>query len=1381
MRNLKALRFAHELRAEMTPCERRLWRALRGRRLAGWKFRRQADLGPFIIDFLCFDPPLVVEIDGRSHDTFDRARLDASRDAYCRWRGFTVLRFSNEDVRTNLAGVVEAIWIAGLALRGERPYESLIPTPPPAPTEAAPLLLPPQAGGEAITRRRRRRGTLGVSPPAERGEIKRGAVVTPAYAELISATNFSFLEGGSHADEMVLQAKALGIAALGVCDRNTLAGVVRAHAAAKKAGLKLLVGARIATDESAHGEQRWIKPRRVDAKPSALPFEVAVYPRDRAAYARLTRLLTLGRRRAPKGECALARADLIAHAQGQELILLPPEDWTDAAWRTGARELAAAAPEPDAVHLALVRRFDGRDGERLHALAVFAAELGVATVATADALYHHPDRRPLADVLACIRGKTTLDAAGFILARNAERHLKPAAEQARLFKGYEDAVARTAAVAARIGFSLDEIAFQYPDEVIGEGETAMETLVRLTWAGAATRYPEGVPDPVRSVLEHELKLIGELDYAPYFLTVHDLVRFARSQGILCQGRGSSANSAVCFCLAITSVDPAKLDLLFERFISAERGEPPDIDVDFEHDRREEVIQYVYEKYGRARAGLAATVISYRARSAIREVGKALGLTQDVLDALAKTVWGWSEDGVEEAHVREELGFDPEAPRLRLALALARELIGFPRHLSQHVGGFVITRDRLDDIVPVENAAMEDRTVVEWDKDDLEELRILKVDVLGLGMLTAIAHAFDMLGESYGVGRETAAFGFEEETPPAAFGDVAPAPLLVSPRCTGGETLTTSPPACGGSKRGARAPHRLDLADILQGDAAVYDMICKADTVGVFQIESRAQMSMLPRLRPRNFYDLVIEVAIVRPGPIQGDMVHPYLRRRDGIEQVSYPSKALEKVLGKTLGVPLFQEQAMKIAIVAAGFTPAEADRLRRAMATFKKTGIIHEFGARLVDGMVANGYERDFAERCFKQIEGFGEYGFPESHAASFASLVYVSAWLKHHYPDVFLAAILNAQPMGFYAPAQLVRDARSHGVDVRAPDVNLSDWDSVLEEKTLADVGDAGSAAAPLLLPPQAGGEVASVSPPVQRGEIKRGAATENLTHPRGNALAVRLGLRLIKGLNEAEAAKIVAARAAGGPFADPEDLLRRARIRRETLARLAEADAFRSAGQDRRAALWAAKAVAGPPTPLFAAAGEAGAEAPAALPAMPLCEHVAHDYQHLRLSLKAHPVSFFRERLTAERARTCADAMAARGGTRLAAAGLVLVRQRPGTAKGVVFVTLEDETGVANLVVWRKTFERYRKAIMGARLLRAWGKIQREGEVVHLVVEGVADQSARLAELADGEDCITDVSARVDEVRRLGRDPRDVGASKAREAAERAARIVYPSRDFH
>jgi error-prone DNA polymerase len=821
-----------------------------------------------------------------------------------------------------------------------------------------------------------------------------------------------------------------------------------------------------------------------------------------------------------------------------------------------------------------------------------------------------------------------------------------------------------------------------------------------------------VPDKVRSALAHELALIEQLDYAPYFLTVHDIVRFARSRDILCQGRGSAANSAVCYCLGVTAVDPAHHDLLFERFLSAARNEPPDIDVDFEHERREEVIQYIYGKYGRERAGLAATVICYRSRGAIREVGKALGLSLDTVSALSGTVWGWSREGVAEAQVRE-LGLDPARGRLALAIRLARELNGFPRHLSQHVGGFVMTRGRLDEVVPIENAAMENRTVIEWDKDDLNELGILKVDVLALGMLTCMAKGFALLRQHWG--------------------------------------------------------REVDLATVPQDDPAVYDMLCEADSLGVFQVESRAQMTMLPRLRPRKFYDLVVEVAIVRPGPIQGDMVHPYLRRRDGKEPVSFPSRELEAVLGKTMGVPLFQEQAMKIAIVAGGFSAQEADELRRAMATFRRNGTIHTFEKKLIDGMTARGYERAFAERCFSEIKGFGDYGFPESHAASFALLVYVSAWMKRHYPAAFACAILNSQPMGFYAPAQLVRDAQEHGVEVLPVDVNFSDWDCTLEPS----VSDFGITPTPTL--PHRGGGGApshrstSPSPIVGEGRgggeqprgVLRRRADWGGAGQKGGGYALRLGFRQIKGFSPEDAARLVAAR--GNFYADPLALWRRARIAPTALEVLAKADAFRSMALGRREALWAVKGLAPSPLPLFAAMGEEeqGEEPEVALPAMALGEQVSDDYTSLRLSLKAHPMALLREdvagsgHVPAERLGWMFD------GRRVKVVGLVLVRQRPGTASGVIFATLEDETGVANIVIWPRVFERFRRTVLTASLMGVEGKLQREGIVIHVVADRITDLSHLLRDLGerDGE---------------TGDDRRPTIPSLPRRDP------VYPSRDF-
>ena len=1018
------------------------------------------------------------------------------------------------------------------------------------------------------------------------------------YAELQVATSFSFLEGASHPDELALTAAALGLAAVGVTDRNSLAGVVQMHAAAKKAGIRPLIGCRLDLTDA---------------------DSLLAYPTDRAAYARLSRLLTLGKMRAPKGECFIARADVLAHAEGMLFLLLSPDRRDESflrelrAWRGG---LARGQ-----LYLAASHRYRGDDGRRLRWLAGLAEAEGVPLVATNDVLYHGAGRRALADVMTCIRHHTTIDEAGWRLSANAERHLKPAVEMVRLFRDHPDAVARSLEIAEACRFSLDELRYEYPDEV-AEGRDPQETLEILTWAGAAGKYPGGIPDPVRQTVERELALIAGQRYAPYFLTVHDIVRFARAQNILCQGRGSAANSVVCYCLGITSVDPTEVDLLFERFISAARGEPPDIDVDFEHERREEVIQYIYRKYGRARAGLTATVIRYRARSALREVGKAMGLSADLVARLTGTIWGWSSQGVDGERARS-LGLDPDDPRLRRTLELAQELVGFPRHLSQHVGGFVITRGPLSDLCPVANAAMEDRTTIEWDKDDIDALGILKVDVLALGMLTCIHRAFDLIEQVHG--------------------------------------------------------QRWTLDSLPKEDPAVYEMLCRADSLGVFQVESRAQMSMLPRLKPRTFYDLVIEVAIVRPGPIQGGMVHPYLRRRSKVEPVTYPMPALEPVLHKTLGVPLFQEQAMKVAMVGAGFTAEEADQLRRAMAAFRRTGQVRLFHDKFIAGMTANGCDPAFAERCFQQIEGFGEYGFPESHAASFARLVYVSAWIKRHHPAIFAAALLNSQPMGFYAPAQIVRDAREHGVTVLPPDVNLSGWDCAVEGSSV-----------------------------------------------------LRLGLRLIKGFTEAHADALVLSRAGG--YRDPYDLWRRARLPVAALEKLARADAFRSVGLDRRAALWAVRALGDTPLPLFARLDGPMAEEPEApLPAMALGEHVVMDYTSLSLSLKAHPLSLLRDGLPgitpAERlART-------RDGRRLTTAGLVLVRQRPGSAEGVVFITLEDETGVANLVVMPDAFETFRRPIMTARLMAATGRVQNHEGVVHLRVESLLDLTHRLSELT-GED---------------------------------------------
>ena len=1026
----------------------------------------------------------------------------------------------------------------------------------------------------------------------------------PAYAELQVTSNFSFLRGASHPEEMAERASELGYRALALTDRNTLAGVVRGYEAARRAGLHFIPGARLDLDDG----------------PSLLCL-----PTTRRGYGALARLITTGRRRAPKGECMLTREDgaTAADQDGHIFIAVPPgSPGPDFAARLAWYRDHLGAP----LYLAATHYHRGDDDRRLARLARLAESHGVPLVATGDIHQHDPARRRLHDVLTCIREHCSIDNAGWRLAANAERHLKPPAELARLFRDHPQALANTVEIAERCRFSLGELRYEYPDEVSGDGRTPQETLETLTWAGAAERYPGGIPPKVRATIEHELALIGQLEYEPYFLTVEDIVRKARELGILCQGRGSAANSAVCFCLGITSVDPDRIDLLFERFISAERDEVPDIDVDFEHERREEVIQYIYRKYGRDRAGLTATVISYRVKSAVRDVGKAMGLSEDVIGRLLSVVSWWSKP-VGEDRAREE-GFDPEDRRLALTLELARELYGFPRHLSQHTGGFVISRGPLCEIVPIENAAMEDRTVIEWNKDDLEALGLIKVDVLGLGMLSCIRRAFGLIEHHHGV------------------------------------TYT--------------------LENVPREDPAVYEMIQRADTVGVFQIESRAQMAMLPRLKPATFYDLVIEVAIVRPGPIQGDMVHPYLRRRQGREPVEYPSEELRQVLEKTLGVPLFQEQVMRIAIVAAGFTPAEADQLRRAMASFRNPGTIHSFQGKFIAGMTDRGYERDFAERCFRQIEGFGEYGFPESHAASFAHLAYVSSWLKCHYPAVFACALLNSQPMGFYAPAQIVRDARDHRVEVRPTDVNHSDWDCALE-----------------------------------------GAG--------GGPDAMRLGLRRIRGLKEEDADRVTAGREDG--YRSPQELWQRAGIPPSVLSRLARADAFTSMGLDRRQAAWAVRAMSeAGPLPLFDSTGGDQAVRPEpALPLMTPGEQVAADYRTTGLSLKHHPVALLRRRLD-EKGIVPAHALEGLSdGDRAVVAGIVLTRQRPG--KGIVmFVTLEDETGTANLVVFPSVYERQRRETLTARLMVCHGKVQKVDGVIHVIADRVGSLNDWLDELGRG-----------------------------------------------
>ncbi|HZZ89586.1 MAG TPA: error-prone DNA polymerase [Caulobacteraceae bacterium] len=1094
-----------------------------------------------------------------------------------------------------------------------------------------------------------------------------------SYAELQVATNFGFLRGASHPEQLVMMAKALGLAAIGVCDRNSLAGVVRAHAKAKELGLKFLPGCRLDF---------------ADGSPSVL-----CYPTDREAYGRLTRLLTVGQMRTKKGACELIWSDLIEHGEGQALIVVPPAELDE----TFAAALhRAACAFPGRVWLAAARAYAAQDLKRIARLDALGRAARAPIVATNDVLYHAPERRPVQDILTCIREKCSIQTAGLRLEANAERHLKSPEEMARLFVQWPQAVERSLEIAELCQFSLGQLKYEYPDEPVPPGKTAMQHLTDLAWAGAHWRYPDGVPRKVVDLLHKELALIAELGYPNYFLTVHDIVKWAKDQGILCQGRGSAANSSVCFCLGVTAVDPCKKDhdVLFERFISKERDEPPDIDVDFEHERRELVMQYVYERYGRHRAAICGTVIHYRPRSAIRDVGKALGLTEDITAALANTVWGSWGDGVPDDHIRQA-GLDPTNPEIRRAVDLATELLGFPRHLSQHVGGFILTKRRLDETVPIGNAAMKDRTFIEWDKDDIDTLGLMKVDVLALGMLTAIKRAMTMLMENHG------------RT------DIA------------------------------------DMADIPEDDPDVYEMLCRADSVGVFQVESRAQMSMLPRLKPREFYDLVIEVAIVRPGPIQGDMVHPYLRRRDGLEPITYPKPSpehgppdeLQSILGKTKGVPLFQEQAMKLAMVAAQFTPEEANGLRRSMATFRNLGTVGDYGVKFVEGMVRRGYDPEFAQRCFKQIEGFGSYGFPESHAVSFAKLVYVSSWIKFHYPDVFCAALLNSQPMGFYQPAQLVRDAKEHGVEVRGPDVLLSDWDSKLElpspppSPSWRGTADAEHR--------QGGGVGWSVG---NQQDLRTSSDSPSLAAARpvppregegGKAnLPVRLGLRQVRGLKEEEITRLVTARRAGA--ATLEALARRARLPRRCLELLAEADAFRSLGLDRREGLWRVKALApevAAETPGSLLAGLGLEEAEVALPRMPLPAHVAEDYRTTGLSLKAHPCRFFRPLLAQLGAVPTAQLKSMKDGQRVVVGGLVLIRQRPGTAKGVVFATLEDETGIANAVVWPDTFAPNRRVVMTSTFLVVVGKVQSASDVIHVVAERFIDLSPRLAQMKNAE----------------------------------------------
>lgn len=1025
------------------------------------------------------------------------------------------------------------------------------------------------------------------------------------YTELQITTNFSFLRGGSHAEELAEQAQLYGYKEIAVTDHNTLAGIVRAHVAAKANGLRLIPACRLNLQDG----------------PSLL-----AYPTSKEAYAQLSGLLTIGNLRAEKGDCHLNRSDVYQHAKGIKFIVVPPVALNqlfdfDPAFQQALHEYREALGND--LYLAASRSYLGDDNKKLYRLSQLSAQLNIPMVATNDVHYHDPARRQLQDVLTCIREKCTIQTAGFRLHANAERHLKTIDEMHRLFRQYPDAIRRTQEIAEACRFSLDSLQYVYPEELTTDGRTPQEELTFLTWQGAREQFGNEVPEKTAKAIRYELSLIGQLNYAPYFLTVHDIVRFARSQHILCQGRGSAANSTVCYCLGITSVNPEKFDLLFERFISSARNEPPDIDVDFEHERREEVIQYIYNKYGRDRAAIVATVTQQHQKGAIRDVGKAMGLSVDTVNRLSSAIWDFTDEWFDENRLLEQ-GLNPHDPLLRKVLELTWQMMGFPRQLGQHTGGFVITQGKLSDLCPILNARMEDRTCIEWNKDDIDALGFLKIDVLALGMLTCIRKAFDLAKEHYDL--------------------------------------------------------NLTLANIPQDDPEVYEMISRADTIGVFQIESRAQQSMLPRLRPKKFYDLVIEVAIVRPGPIQGDMVHPYLRRRNGEEIVEYPSKELEDILHLTLGVPLFQEQAMKIAIVAAGFTPAEADELRRSMATFKAHGQVSKFEEKLVNGMTANGYDKEFAHRVFRQLEGFGSYGFPESHAVSFALLVYVSSWIKCHYPDVFACALLNSMPMGFYQPAQIVIDARKHEVAVRPVDVNHSFWDNTLEEQA-------------------------------------------------GKYRVLRLGFRQVKGVREKDVEALISARTTAYTSIHT---MRDAGVPQTTLEKLADADAFRSLGLDRRHALWEVSALHDRPIALFSGQpSESAAEIQISLPEMSAPEHVIHDYAATSLSLKAHPVSFVREKLELLHIVPAQDLSTLSDGVPVKVAGLVLVRQRPGTADGICFITIEDETGCANLVVFKDLFAKYRKVIVQSRLLMVEGKLQREGEVIHVIVKQCYDLTKLLRQL--------------------------------------------------
>jgi error-prone DNA polymerase len=1205
-----------------------------------------------------------------------------------------------------------------------------------------------------------------LTPDKRRIKAHPDAIAPPPrapFVELGLMSCFTFLRGASDAVDLVMTARALGYDAIGIADANSMAGVVRIHSNAKELKLTPVIGCRIETVEG---------------------FAFLAYPTDRDAYGRLCRLISAGRMSTLEGEwqakgvCEISLAMLAAHSEGVQLILLPPRNLdaeftievesnvipfpssrrgAEAQRRTAAlprhsresrnpatiesrlgprvlpsavlrvrrddeelesapslsasaslRELTASFSEvlphlakqfPTLSHLAASYLYTGDDIARIDRLDALAKVNGLTLLASNDVHYHAPERRPLQDVMTAIRHKTTVAAAGHWLHANAERHLKSPEEMQRLFARWPHAIASAREVADACTFDLDDLKYEYPQKGYPEGLTAQEYLVQQTWAGAEWRYPQGVRDDVRETLEYELGLIGQLKIAPYFLTIKEIIDFARNQEppILCQGRGSAANSAVCYCLGITEVDPATHQLLFDRFISKERTEPPDIDVDFEHERREEVIQHIYDEYGRDRAGLCATVIHYRPRMAIREVGKAMGLSEDVTSALARTVWGNHGDEIDEEHVSRETGLDLSEPYLRRVIHLANQMIGMPRHLSQHVGGFILTDKLLTETVPIGNGAMPDRSFIEWDNDEIDDLGLFNVDVLALAMLTCIRKALELLEDHHG--------------------------------------------------------EKLTLATVPQEEAEVYDMLCEGDSVGVFQVESRAQMNMLPRLRPREFYDLVVEVAIVRPGPIQGDMVHPYLKARKAERErktrIHLPGPSpehgdadeLTSILRRTYGVPIFQEQAMKIAIDAAKFSPDEANQLRKAMATFRSRGMMHAHEAKMVGRMIERGYDPEFAQRCFNQIKGFGEYGFPESHAASFAHLVYVSSWLKCHYPAAFATALLNSQPMGFYAPAQIVRDAEEHGVTVLPVDVNHSDWDCTLEEVTCDRSGK-------------------------DQWRFDRG-------------WGFRLGLRQVDGFPQAVAEKLMEVRRAHGLFRDAIELRDKARLEPSHVERLAAADCFSSMPLRRREALWQARTlVSAPELPLFAAAREReeGAERVVTnLPAMPLSEEVIADYQTHRLSLKAHLMSFLRASLTERGFVRAGDLRARKHRSIVNVAGIVLIRQRPGSAKGVVFITIEDETGVANLVVWPDTMERYRKVVMGARLIEVRGRVEYEEGVLHVIAAHLADATDQLQRLSD--DLLKPAIAHGDHA-----GPLPPGIPEHfRQGHPRDVRVIPKSRDFH